>query len=178
LRVQDHRILRKGEICTGRAQEALAGSSNLRGYFQVDAFGDCKHDGFMQQRCKHLCPRCKTRFTAPNRSYCQPCNTKQQAEWRNKNRERARANNNAWVENERRKIIAHYGGKCSCCGESHYEFLAIDHKFNNGNSERAKHQGSTWKLAKRRGLPDDYTILCHNCNQARAHFGICPHKKN
>ena len=36
----------------------------------------------------------------------------------------------------RAKVIAYYGGKCACCGESAFEFLTIDHINNNGSMHR------------------------------------------
>ncbi len=35
--------------------------------------------------------------------------------------------------NLRAKVLSHYGGKCSCCGESTPEFLAIDHTEGGGH---------------------------------------------
>src|SRR6266702_6990703 len=34
------------------------------------------------------------------------------------------------------EAINHYGGRCYCCGESFYLFLALDHILGSGNKER------------------------------------------
>lgn len=80
----------------------------------------------------------------------------------------------------RKQCIEHYGGKCVCCGETTYEFLAFDHKNNDGNKQReeTKVLGSgfvRWLIDN--NFPDDIQILCHNCNCARGWYGTCPHQR-
>ena len=81
------------------------------------------------------------------------------------------------------QMIAAYGGKCMCCGETEYGFLTLDHIFNDGKSERdAIHGGATVRVRsrlRRLGWPRDrYQLLCFNCNCGRAaNYGICPHKQ-
>ncbi len=80
----------------------------------------------------------------------------------------------------REQVIQHYGGRCICCGEDQFEFLALDHKNGGGNIHRAeiKARGNTligWVIAE--GFPDLFEIRCHNCNQARAFYGSCPHER-
>lgn len=75
---------------------------------------------------------------------------------------------------KRKKVIEHYGGRCSCCGENRYEFLAIDHI--NGNGNRHKMQvGDVMSWVWSHGFPDGFRILCHNCNLALGFYGYCPH---
>lgn len=81
----------------------------------------------------------------------------------------------------RKKIISIYGGKCSCCGEERFEFLAIDHVNGNGNNMRKNKihpqgAGFYYWLVKN-NYPKDFQILCHNCNMAKAFYGYCPHKQ-
>jgi hypothetical protein len=81
-------------------------------------------------------------------------------------------------EKRRRKVIEAYGGKCRCCGESTYEFLAIDHLDNDGAKDR-KVNGRGAKLIGRiirAGFPPRYQVLCHNCNLAKAFHSRCPHE--
>lgn len=74
-------------------------------------------------------------------------------------------------------IIA-YGGKCSCCGESTYEFLTIEHLNGRDKSDKKKLTGKQmWVRAKAEGYPDTYTVLCFNCNCAKGAFGTCPHQR-
>ena len=75
-------------------------------------------------------------------------------------------------------VLNHYGGKCECCGEDQYEFLAIDHK----NGDGAKHRKETGLHSMvsyiiKNNFPDRFRILCHNCNQAIGHYKYCPHQK-
>ena len=81
----------------------------------------------------------------------------------------------------RLKVLTHYGGdppKCSCCGESIYEFLTIDHINNNG-SEDKRSRSVLFEWLIRNGFPEGYGVLCYNCNCGREHSPdkICPHKR-
>lgn len=79
------------------------------------------------------------------------------------------------------EVIAAYGGKCACCGESTYEFLGIDHIHGGGVKERkeTKRRGKQfYAWLKRQGFPKDkYQLLCHNCNLAKGFYGECPHQR-
>ena len=79
----------------------------------------------------------------------------------------------------RLRCIEHYGGKCACCGESRYEFLAIDHINGDGNEHRKKiGNGSCivgWLI--KNNFPEGFRILCHNCNASFGLYGYCPHQK-
>lgn len=73
-------------------------------------------------------------------------------------------------------VIEMYGGKCDCCGESQFEFLAIDHINGGGRKDKAKYKNFTayfkWLTSEKRS---GYRVLCHNCNQALGSYGRCPH---
>ncbi len=77
------------------------------------------------------------------------------------------------------KIVAAYGGKCTCCGEQEIKFLTIEHKNNNGAEHRRALGGSknvhNWII--KNNYPKDMTVLCFNCNAASFYYGVCPHKK-
>jgi len=81
------------------------------------------------------------------------------------------------------QVIEYYGGKCACCGETEYTFLAIDH-INGGGTEhrkKIKKQSGTamakWLIDN--NFPDGFQILCHNCNMSKhLNQGICAHKMN
>ena len=76
----------------------------------------------------------------------------------------------------RLKVLNHYGAKCQCCGETQYEFLAIDHKNNDGNVQRKSLKTSTmYRYIIKNNYPDNLQVLCHNCNLAKAFYGKCPH---
>ena len=121
--------------------------------------------------------------------------------WRENNKERYRAKMRAaskiWSANNKDKIItnrqrtrnklredvlAAYGNKCKCCGESTKEFLCIDHINNDGakhkreNNIKSAQAMYTW-LRKNNYPKDGFQILCHNCNCAKGFYGECPHQK-
>lgn len=81
----------------------------------------------------------------------------------------------------KRTIIAHYGDCCFCCGESHYEFLSIDHIKDGRKAHRqAVAKGNNiafYRWIVRSGFPADLRVLCYNCNMARGFFGYSPHER-
>jgi len=90
------------------------------------------------------------------------------------------AEKKAYGKKVRMDCIQAYGGKCECCGETHFEFLEIDHPNNDGNKERralGKWGTSFFAHLRTRGFPAGYRVLCGNCNAARYHFGECPHER-
>jgi predicted restriction endonuclease len=78
----------------------------------------------------------------------------------------------------RLEVLAHYGGKCACCGESVPEFLAIDH-INGGGCQHRKEipGGNVCAWLKKNNYPEGFQVLCHNCNMAKGFYGHCPHQK-
>lgn len=122
-----------------------------------------------------------------NSRKCQDCDKKQQAQWRAGNREREReiGRLSARRNHQRRRdaAIAAYGGVCTCCGEHHQIFLAIDHIDGGGNAHRrslgtsGKMVGSSnfYRWLEKEGFPKGFQVLCHNCNFAKSHGG-CPHE--
>lgn len=80
----------------------------------------------------------------------------------------------------RKEIMDALGTCCSCCGESQYEFLTIDH-INNDGAEERRVIGTGIPMLKHiitQGIPKDrYQILCANCNTAKYYHKVCPHKK-
>jgi len=86
---------------------------------------------------------------------------------RNKQRERLRR--------IKAEVLAHYGGKCVCCGESAPQFLTIDHVNGGGRTHRKTMKASSiFEFLKKAGFPlEGYRVLCFNCNCARGLFGYC-----
>lgn len=79
------------------------------------------------------------------------------------------------------EVLSYYSKgdpKCACCGENHFEFLAVDHINGSGTKHRKQIGGSSYFYSwlKREGFPKGYRVLCHNCNQALGIFGYCPHQ--
>lgn len=118
-------------------------------------------------------------------SYCAPCNArrvavyqerkKQDPEWR----EAQRVYRNGRNRIRRLEAIAHYGGKCACCGESEVGFLSFDH-IDGGGAEHRRKDPTAYKIATwliRNGFPEGFQLLCHNCNLGRhLNGGRCPHE--
>jgi hypothetical protein len=82
----------------------------------------------------------------------------------------------------RDEIIKQYGGKCVCCGESHFGFLTMDHPNNDGAEHRRKTGCGTgvkfYQWLRKNGYPKEFQILCWNCNCGkRDNGGVCPHKE-
>lgn len=88
---------------------------------------------------------------------------------------------------QRLEVLKHYSNgepACNCCGESHIEFLTIDHINGGGNkhrqslSDNKEIQGSggfvRWLLKE--GCPAGYRVLCYNCNVSLGIHGYCPHE--
>jgi len=76
-------------------------------------------------------------------------------------------------------VMAHYGGRCACCGEDRLQFLTIDH-INGGGTKHRKEIGhgghAVYRWLIRNDFPPDFQVLCFNCNDGRqVNGGICPH---
>jgi len=106
---------------------------------------------------------------------CVSCRKKYLVEYRKKDSTKSRRK----ISNRkiRERLFEGYGNKCVCCGESRFEFLALDHVDGGGRVERKTRSTQQIALtAIREGFPDKYRILCHNCNQAIGWYGVCPHE--
>lgn len=78
----------------------------------------------------------------------------------------------------RYQALSHYGLSCSCCGESTYEFLCIDH-INGGGGKQRKQLGrggtTFFRWLIQNNFPEGFRTLCYNCNNSLGHYGYCPH---
>ncbi len=67
-------------------------------------------------------------------------------------------------------VLVHYSGdppKCACCGESHFEFLTIDHINGGGNQHMKslrKIGTNLYRWLVNNDFPEGYQVLCWNCN--------------
>jgi hypothetical protein len=79
---------------------------------------------------------------------------------------------------EKRKIVLdHYGNKCACCGDTHEEFLCIDHIDGKGAEHRREiGRQSIYRWLIKNNFPDGFRLLCWNCNASLAYYGYCPHQ--
>jgi len=79
----------------------------------------------------------------------------------------------------RQEVIAHYGGRCACCGESNLHFLQIDHIDNDGARHRRADPSAIkiYSWLKVHNFPSGFQVLCANCNSSKGHYGFCPHQQ-
>lgn len=83
----------------------------------------------------------------------------------------------------RLEVLNYYSNgllRCECCGDTHTEFLAIDHINGNGKKHRQdiRRSGTEFfRWLRQHDYPGGYRVLCHNCNQAKGYYGYCPHER-
>ena len=99
------------------------------------------------------------------------------------NKKRYGENSVAQAQILRKIVLAHYGNRCECCGESNYEFLAIDHINSDGGKMRRNKEHpiggySFYAWIIKNEFPNIFRVLCHNCNSSLGYYGYCPHKNN
>jgi hypothetical protein len=92
--------------------------------------------------------------------------------WHEKHREEERQKARSRLKSLRLFVIETYGGKCNCCGESHIEFLQIDHV--NGTNKDKKRGDELLLEVRKSGYSSEYQVLCANCNFAKRNTNICP----
>jgi hypothetical protein len=123
-------------------------------------------------RQKYLKAKARPDFKAKNHAYAR--------KWHARNRERINAKSLTRYHQQRQACLQAYGGHCACCGETRYQFLALDHIYGGGNRDQitGKRGERGAKLARvlyRRKFPPGFRVLCHNCNAAFGFYGYCPH---
>lgn len=103
------------------------------------------------------------------------------AEWRKKHGEKLRRKQREKAYALRLKVLRHYSNgtmRCACCGESHEEFLQMDHIDGNGGKHRREiGRSKIYDWLKHNDYPEGFRVLCANCNCARGFYGYCPHDK-
>lgn len=99
--------------------------------------------------------------------------------WRSKSRPALAANSREFYLRRKVAVLAAYGGRCKCCGESRHPFLTIDHVFGDGAKHRKVAGGAgdrTYSWLVKHSFPPGFQVLCWNCNCGRKiNGGICPH---
>lgn len=154
-----------------------------------------------------MCPHCRKRPSSQIKDIklCDECHEQRSSWWHERSeqiRDTARGNARAWRERNpdyyrgprgmngrsnfkvKMEVFDHYGPNCVCCGESHLEFLTIDHIHGKGNNHRRELFGTQggggyrfYRWLKRQNFPEGYRVLCYNCNIGVSRCGgICPHQ--
>lgn len=147
-----------------RAKQAL----NMRNYrSRIKQPGMCSVCLIRPVESHHLCDVCRSRWQ----------------KWRENNLDHVRAKDKQLRYNLRDQVLAAYGGKCACCGETRPEFLAVDHVNEDGAAHRRilRSQGvyNIYPWLRRNGFPKEgFQLLCHNCNHAKHVYGVCPHQSD
>jgi hypothetical protein len=88
-----------------------------------------------------------------------------------------RATRRKWERTLRRTALDHYGGKCACCGEDMYQFLAIVRTEDVSQKHKKSRRAPLPYWLKKNGFPQGFRVLCHNCNMALGRYGYCPHAR-
>ena len=83
-----------------------------------------------------------------------------------------------WNKRIRCEALAHYGGRCACCGEDREIFLCIDHIAGDGGQQNKELRKALARTLMVAGWPDGYQILCFNCNVAKGRGLECPCPKD
>ncbi len=117
------------------------------------------------------------------RIYCDACQRRRVHAYKTKYRDGRVAAHKIKHKELKLLVFDTYGGRfCACCGETHLEFLSIDHVANDGAAHRRSMgwtigAGNIYSLLKARNFPPGFQVLCMNCNFAKGHFGGCPHER-
>lgn len=123
-------------------------------------------------------------------------------EWRAKNKDKKTEIQKRSYRKARLEVLKHYSGKeipeCSCCKETIFEFLQIDHINNDGarhrreigmtqsDANQMKKEGRKASIGgngfvywlKKNNYPEGFQVLCANCHAGKTLNGECPHVAN
>ena len=112
-------------------------------------------------------------------AYCKKCHAASANSYYHDNSDSCKEKMRQRNREQRERCLQHYGNKCACCGETRYEFLAIDHVNGGGGKHREEigRGGHIYRWLIKNSFPAEFRVLCHNCNQAIGLYGYCPHER-
>jgi len=132
------------------------------------AVSEFHHDKYIKDGYRCSCKECFKR-----RYYSKDYSREGMRKWRSANPDKR----NEYRHRRRRMVLARLGGKCACCGEDRFEFLAIDHIHGVDKAQGRKTGEDLVLQVERDGFDrSKYRVLCHNCNCALGFYGYCPHQ--
>ena len=110
-------------------------------------------------------------------AHCKTCNSQKYKAMYDQDPGKYKAKSRERRDSLRAQVIAGYGSRCSCCGETEPTFLALDHVAGNGNVERRRGVKDCVLFLRviQGGFPAEYQLLCCNCNWGKHVKGVCPH---
>lgn len=130
--------------------------------------------------CRHCLRELdRQRYADPERRSRHLANMRRQYKRRRKHK---LAQAKRYRDDLRMAALSAYGGKtprCACCGESHIEFLELDHVNGDGATHR-REVGSTIQVLRwlrKHDYPTGFQVLCRNCNLAKWVYKRCPHRR-
>uniref|UniRef100_A0A6M3JIG2 Uncharacterized protein n=1 Tax=viral metagenome TaxID=1070528 RepID=A0A6M3JIG2_9ZZZZ len=151
------------KYCSKQCKNKAFGANYKRSTGRSHSF-TCYH----KRKDSGLCAHCGKTPVEKGKAYCPRCSSL-----------KAKSDTNARRKLKQR-VIETYGGKCTCCGETHFEFLGIDHVYGGGKAHRdslRKVGNEIYRWLELQGFPKDkFRLLCHNCNISLGQYGYCPHQ--
>lgn len=142
------------------------------------------------------CSKCKRLFVATSSNFwkdtsrsdglhpwCKECARATRIAWNRRNSLHIKQWHRKHDAKARDIVLTHYSNglvpRCACCGETHYEFLQLDHIY---GAKDPRYKGFPRLAAKlahvliRKKFPSGFRVLCANCNAALGTRGYCPHQ--
>lgn len=119
------------------------------------------------EACQKSYQKNKSKYKEPHRKYMQRTREIRRKHYRN------------YRNALRKEVFQHYSPtlSCACCGETHFEFLQIDHIHGDGSNHRKRDKArDTILWLKKNNYPEGYQVLCVNCNFAKRDYDkqFCP----
>lgn len=123
-------------------------------------------------------------YIKKNAHCCKECLKTSDRDYKRKNRKLRKKWSDGSRERLLQDVVAHYRGKCHCCGEKDWRFLTLSHPNNDGKKQRMELGGQNqagnhfYRWLRKNNYPTNYEIVveCFNCNMARQrNNGVCPH---
>lgn len=133
-------------------------------------------DSARKDGLRYQCRKCIRAYNQNNRVWARPY----YQQYRDTHKEETRARTKKSRKTLRTTILELLGNVCACCGDTTYEFLAVDHINGGGNQHRKSLKNPCTIYRQIRDDPEFrklFQVLCHNCNCSRGFHGYCPHER-